>query len=576
MDYVLDETDAGDDLRMAVTPPLVDAFFTSQQAWQHHVAVARHRSPRPLTAVVLDLLDSCAYEGWAMIDGRTEAIHWQVLHKLVRSLTVAEVHPSVTHPSATTGAARSRLTSVGLSQALGEIALLSVQADPAPAALGCGKNLFHRMELLGEVFWVIDDLTDLLEDDRRGHLNALLSAHSGSRLSDVHLYAMADQGAAQLAISVNRLGAGPLYDLALRIVALWTHTKTQVARAGRRPLPDRVRVAAIEATHFLLQAAERDYAGATHTLRMPRLQGPPETHEASLMLRSVVVDALLDASSAGIVVPPHALDGEVMAILRAKHPAVRGGWNYVPNVPELPPDIDDLGQVLQVLTRQGGADLSRTALEGARMAADAQDATGGINTWVIDARGDSAADKNVRAYLKVMGGWGVHPEVVANFALGLLAVDKVRWASPLRGMCRYLVSAQTPHGSWTSKWYEGPFYGTYRVVEVLAQMSLGRLALAKAERFLRGSQINNGWGPAGQDPLATALALLGLVAITGPDDPAVQAGTERLLDMRDAGGDWEARPWIVFPTIDGPVAYGSSTLTAAFGLKALCSTLGKA
>src|SRR5262249_23119746 len=150
--------------------------------------------------------------------------------------------------------------------------------------------------------------------------------------------------------------------------------------------------AARAAAEFVLASQRDGYREAAHHLRFPRVTRQYETHPALLPFRGVALDALLDAAEAGLPVPTRMLNAEGMAILRMKHRAVRGGWNYIPEVPELPPDADDLGQVLQVLCRLGGPALAATCDEGIRLLLDAQLPDGGLNTWILDPRGRTAAD----------------------------------------------------------------------------------------------------------------------------------------------------------------------------------------
>lgn len=583
IDFIVDETDAGDDLRQALHPDTVESFFTSERSWHEHLARARADSRTPLTDLVLDLLDDCGGQAWSLRADQADPASWSRLHRLVADLTQAELCGPF-EPDGSSAVDRSQLTSVGLSQALGEIALLSPTPLPTPGEQGRGATaLRERMRLVGEICWAVDDLVDLLEDDRRGHLNGLLLNEPTEQLTDLDLYRLATEAAARIAATLRVLRGGPLQQLGLQIVALWTCARDTPPAAGphvtfRAALARRevatVTPTTIKATNFLIEASDGGLDRHAHAIRLPRLLGNRrETHNASLMVRAVVVDALLDAQAVGMSVPTELINHEIMTILEAKHPFVRGGWNYASTVPELPPDIDDLGQVLQVLARHGGEALARSALEGARMAADGQDLTGGINTWVIDPRGTSPADDDIRAYLPVMGGWGVHPEVVANFALGLIAVDETRWRLPLRHICRYLSTVQEADGSWTSKWYDGQYYGTYRAVEVLTRMGAGEAALATAESFLRARQVDGGWGADGTDPLATSLAMLALTALSDGTDPAVRAGRCRLVELQDVDGRWEGRPWIVFPTLDGPVAYARHVVTTSFCVKALCASL---
>src|SRR5262249_27997679 len=119
-----------------------------------------------------------------------------------------------------------------------------------------------------------------------------------------------------------------------------------------------------------------------------------------------------------------------------------------------------------------------------RMSLDAMDPSGGVLTWIIDPRGDTYADEVVANYLYVMGGWGVHAEVVANFAYGLLLVDRVRFAEPLQRIANYLEGRQGTDGLSASKWYDWSFYGTFRAPAVLKDLCIGSSCMERARNFV--------------------------------------------------------------------------------------------
>jgi squalene-hopene/tetraprenyl-beta-curcumene cyclase len=250
---------------------------------------------------------------------------------------------------------------------------------------------------------------------------------------------------------------------------------------------------------------------------------------------------------------------------------VRGGWSYIPEVAELPPDADDLGQALQVLCRLGGPALAFTCEEGVRLALDAAGPHGGFPTWIFDPRGRAPADRRVRNYVSVIGGVGVHPEVVANLLQGILLYDPARYRQALRRTIPYLESVQDERGAWPSHWYAGPYYGTYRIATVLGALTPGSTALRRARAFLQGDQRGDGsWGASAGDALSTALALLTLSAPgMDTDETSVGRGLAYLLATQQADGGWPASPWISFQTLDGVETYGSRTITTAFSLKAL-------
>jgi squalene-hopene/tetraprenyl-beta-curcumene cyclase len=282
--------------------------------------------------------------------------------------------------------------------------------------------------------------------------------------------------------------------------------------------------------------------------------------------RAVILDVLLDAAAAGAAIPADVIAREALLLMQAKHRHVRGGWSYIPEVPELPPDADDLGQVLQALVRAGGPDLAATCDEPVRLALDAGDSGGAVPTWILNPRVETEADALVREYLPVMGGVGVHPDVVANLLAGLMLYDSERYAGVLERGQDYLERVQQDDGSWASQWYEGPFYGTFKALTVLGRLRPSSPAVAAARGFVLGSCSADGWW---SEPLPTAFALLALAAIGGRPRTVVEAAVRRLVHAQRGDGTWAPSPWIVFATIDGVVSHQSCTVTTAFCAKAL-------
>lgn len=567
-DQLADERAEGGATTLVTSQTIAHIFANPLRAAQRIQRLAAEAT-EPRHAAFLTLLAQCALRGACLrvCDGPSRA--WDHLGALVRELFTAN-DAALNAGAYEAAVAKSRLPSeIALS-----IALLAQGAVPLDSELG----IPHR---LGTVFSLVDDLADLIDDLRRGAPNTIAAALPEGRLpADADLYDATADGVVRLVSELTALdteAAEVMPDapgFARAMVAAWTNWPRNEQRAALRdPQPD-----AIQAAFEALQGAQRaGYAEATHYLRFPRLDWTYETHPACLAQRAVILDALLDARDVGVDVPEEVVAAETATILRSKHRGVRGGWSYVPTVPELPPDADDLGQVLQALVRVGGAELASTADDGIRILLDAACDDGGIVTWAVDWHRAQAADVAVRAYLPVMGGWGVHPEVVANFALGLELYDRRRFALPLQRIAYYLESAQEPDGWWPSRWYDGRYYGTYKALAWLAPAGRAPDAVERGRAFLlRAMRSDGSWGVDSADPLATAFGVLGLAAAArDADGQAIQAGARALSRMQRSDGTWEARPWIAFETVSGREVFSSATITTAYALKALCATVRK-
>ncbi len=465
---------------------------------------------------------------------------------------------------------------------------------PELADSGAGEMLASAKDI-GTVFWIIDDLVDLLDDLRAGVgnrvllcLNDRLAEEGRWHISDTDIYEEIEQSTMKLApllgltrpADAGRRMSAAVQEFARFVVAGWTHWNEQedpMRRGAQVEARSDKSFTARHALHFLLTEQADEYKNAVHHLHFPRLllHGVEyQTQPAIVSHRAVILDSLLDAAEAGLPLDPRILAKDVMEILRCKHRDVRGGWSYIQKAPELPPDADDLGQVLQCLVRYGGSDLASVCDEAIRLVLDYADESGGLCTWILDPNGVSPADGLIRSYLGVMGGWGVHPEVVANMLYGLLLYDAERYREALHRGVRYLEAVQDPAGYWMSKWYKGPFYGTWRALSVLERLSpVSGTSTAARDFLLEAQRVDGSWGESVGEPLSTAFAILSLCTdVRNKTSAAVSSGEAYLRETQRANGSWEPVPWIAFPTIDGDVVHGSASITTAFAMKALLAT----
>jgi hypothetical protein len=594
LDYIVDERAAGHRLFSQLTDAAVASIFTDPGGGRDAIdAVPLGAADQ--TAIVdlmLALVRSCGAQGRAIYEVTGDDSAWRQLGTRIGALLVAERSSSEAAPDALAQPellAYLELKSVGPTLALLDIVRL---------ANGVGRLLDPRLvraaASLGRALWLVDDLADLLVDARRKSPNALFLRYlddDETRLSDSRLYEVIEAAAEEISGLLNDPAAfglgerregdiGPqlreVRELARFFVATWLHWPLTASRPhalpADRPSPAAVQGPAVGALRMLLDQHAGGLDEMTHRLRLPVATADGveyEEHPASVGFHAVILDALLDARAAGLEVPNRALAAEGMTLLRAKHPRMRGGWSYFNSVPTLPPDADELGQVLQALSRLGGRDLACTCDEAVRLALDAVDTTGGFPTWILDPAADADLARQVQECLLVVGGAGVHAEVVANLLGGLLLHQPERYAERLIQGLRYLEMSQEPDGSWHSKWYAGRLYAAFKVAVVLRALAPAGDAAGRLRDFVLDGQLGSGaWREGSSTTLPTAHAILALASLGTPGE-ATSSGLEFLAGQQEDDGGWCADPWIQFATTDGVQQHGSRTLTTAFALKAL-------
>ena len=471
--------------------------------------------------------------------------------------------------------------------------------DPPGAAKQAGRELARQ---IGQAVALTDDLVDLLADWRSGTPNTLIgNARTEDRgpddgPADAWLYRVAGQTAAQIVSTLRSAAllcppqrpaaAHPAAieaaaKFATLTIARWVGWRSELSPPSvfsfRRPKPkQQIRRPCMAAATMLLEQQRTGYREAIHWMTVPRLDGNGvrlETHPALLFQRAVALDSLLDAYAAGLDVPASVLAREALALLREKRQDTGGGWSYLPGVPELPPDADDLAMMLQALLRCGGPPLAAACQQALGLVLAAAGRGEAISTWILDPGDAPHRNELFRRYIELTQAGGVHPDVVANllYAASLHATGiGRRFASAIK----YLGSAQDDDGCWRSRWYWGPHYGTYRAVLALTALAPDSPALGRARDYLvSGQHADGGWGADGRsDPLSTAFAALALAALAHPSGGrCLRPALDYLLATQHPGGSWPGCPFIAFPRVGGPGVhiYRSSTITTSFCLKAV-------
>ena len=330
---------------------------------------------------------------------------------------------------------------------------------------------------------------------------------------------------------------------------------------------------------FLLGEWPSEFRDAGHSMVFPHFlgfTGAQERHHGDVFQRAIIADALCDADEL--------LDG-------ALHPAVRrevtylvgrrltlgvGGWSYFPTLPELPPDADDLGQVIQVLVRSGCAPLvdeHATAPLGV-LFRDCMHADGSFETWIIPAHDRTAEQQRQLDAAHEKWGTGPDAEVMANLLYALMLYDAPRFAVECRRGADYIERCQQQDGSWTCRWYFGPYYGTYACSRFIRAIHPRAASLARAADFIRSTQNRDGsWSQPSSsagDALSTALALLALAAAQSADgieseDTTRATRARDWLEQNDEGDGWPSCSFIRPSKLH---SYGSRTITTAYVMKA--------
>lgn len=603
LDYVADERVEKGELFALLQGNLVQSIFDDTINIESVFAAFYNRISSPQLRLLFALIASCAAQGRLLRRRSGNDTAWANLGKTIASLFEAERKVSLWNFDRDTDV-DSLLLALERKSAMPSLAMLQISNLTLPQLKEPLKVSQRASEVLGRVFLLVDDLVDLLLDCRRNTPNSIMlhlaksNAQQGrAYIHDTDVYDIVAETVRNLAemlradeFEVSNPVLAPVMNFASTMIASWVdwHLDSsdveQPLKLTTKELRSPEVMPLVLATNLLLSQQRDGYREAIHHLCFPRSYSDGiryETHPALLSFRAVVLDGLLDAYAGGLPVPRWVLDSEALSILRAKHRDVRGGWSYITSVPELPPDADDLGQVLQELYRVGGSLLASTCDEAIRLTLDSARPDGGFPTWILDPRGRSLLDYQMQTYLEIMGGGGIHPEVVSNLLYGLILYNKPCYQDAILRATKYFENVQNEQGAWMSQWYAGSYYGTYRVILVLSYLTPNSAALCRASNFLLNSQHSDGgWGDHCSEPLSTAFAILALTALgIKAEDTAIKRGTDYLIKTQQTDGGWSANTWIAFPWTEahwqngsnshGMIEYSSRTIATTFCLKAL-------
>lgn len=343
-----------------------------------------------------------------------------------------------------------------------------------------------------------------------------------------------------------------------------------------------LRIALAKAVNFLLEQRKLGYPEAKHLELFSRKGKLPEESSSAwgdIFQRVVITDSLIEARENGLSIGEEIISEEIDKIVAAKLTRTRGGWSYFPSILSLPPDADDLGQVLQVLTKARYSRVQEVCQDAVMLLLEKNShADGSVDTWIADPD-DQASYK---AKLDMQSVWGATPdtEVVANFLYGLHLFDGHRFRETIHRGVSYLQRKQTATGYWTSSWYWGRYYGIWVCTRIIKIITPNSTCLSKAIGYIKGSQRKDGgWGRLDRsNPLDTAFALMTIRYFLGKTDPELNSilkkGCKHLLSTQGKGGNWPATDFIRIRLAEpGGSTYKSSTVSTAYCVRALISCL---
>ena len=321
----------------------------------------------------------------------------------------------------------------------------------------------------------------------------------------------------------------------------------------------------------LIAEKEADFVNTKHCMPFTKevFQVAEELQVATIFQRALLVDTLIEAQEQYPIPLHESIVSELSYLASSKREGGIGAWSYFPDLKELPPDVDDLAQVLQVFCKfypkETFKDLFELPIETILRDQANQDL--GWETWILPK--DNLTQEQQLQYEWIHKAWGTGSDVdvVANFLYALQLYDKERFEEDLQKGLQFLYNKQQ-QGAWESTWYHGLYYGTFVSIRAICLAKGDHQVIASALDFLiRSRQEDGGWSLPEQpsDSLQTALALLGLAIASRYLERTINSewlakSLHFLAHQYQENTGWESCPFIKMP-MGRPIGFVHTILT---------------
>ncbi len=340
-----------------------------------------------------------------------------------------------------------------------------------------------------------------------------------------------------------------------------------------------------EGISFLQRQAASNYPEAGHLEMFSRrftANGRSLCTWGTVFQRAVTLNTLVKARAEDYPFDSQAFDQDLRHLLALKLQDRKGGWSYFPEIKDLPPDCDDLAEVIHILWSCSHPAISELCDEPISLTLDMQGEDGGFSTWIVD----PSDPDSVKMQSNMHNTWGARPdiEVMANFLYSLCCYDRQRFLDHILRGAEFVANGQNDDGSWTSTWYAGPYYGTWVSCRLMGALSLHERKIAKAIDFILSNQYKKGiWDMDNSAVLNTSYAMMTLANHAGRKmSSLLRESTKHLLNMQRDDGSWEGSDFIKMNTAKKSMIslpgfqeqyYKSDTMSTAFAVRALLTVM---
>ncbi len=240
------------------------------------------------------------------------------------------------------------------------------------------------------------------------------------------------------------------------------------------------------------------------------------------------------------------------------------GWHYYSNSLDIPPDADDLGQLLQLVTHLPQAEYAPIMEPALLNLVNNLEDTGRCPTWLCD------EERYPRESVEKAWYGDTCVAVMANLYYGLACYDAARYASEIqRGVDYILRHYDDALSGWQGNHYKSRIYTLYLIARLLHKQSVPFDFGQTTHTLLQKQKLDGSWE---QSPQETAFALLFLK--TQPNTQAITTAIRKgqifVMETQNYDGSWDGEDLFIRPGKDARFEYFSHPkVTTAFCLRSL-------
>jgi hypothetical protein len=308
-----------------------------------------------------------------------------------------------------------------------------------------------------------------------------------------------------------------------------------------------------------------------------------EFQEGDIFQRALILDTLIEANTILNNQLDNIVKSEVAYLIESRRKEGVGGWAYFPNLRELPPDTDDLAQVMQVLLKSGYKTETVPLFEEPLkiLFRDQANMDNGWESWIIPKENQTREEQLQTIWVNKAWGKGSDIDVIANLLYALSIYDKEKFSKEIKQGLSFLYNSHENY-SWKSTWYYGENYATYMSIRAICANKGDKKIIEKGVNFLINSRKSDGgWALENEvsNSLQTALALLGISIGNeylgiGMDSNWLEKSHFFLQQKYNDESGWESSPFIRMPMgrpsgfVHTILTYESATITNNYVTKA--------